>query len=344
MSDKSKKSKETEIVDDLPIEEESFDATSVNEDIKSDKDKKSEDGKKKVRMGLKKKDRDPILHISAIVLAVACIIVIANTVYDITLADHSDPPIEYGDKVIVDYIGCYQQFYDAENLKNGAIVFDTSLSSIKDSDITKSYEYNPSYSQLTVEIGKNTYLQAFEEALIGHVPGDVVKVCIPNGYGEAQLYDFTEKAEKTVISMSCVLTTTEFKSLFGFDAPDANTGLITLKAHTEIKDDDDAKYSPFGFPAQIMTNTDGTVSVMYMPVAGETYIMSEDVSVKVNSVENGAANISYVFNEDSKRDFVKVILEDNKAVYVYPDTLKYKTTDEKTGEDLYFTITIVKYA
>ncbi len=341
MSDKSKKSKETELVDDLPDNGESFDAASVNEDIKSDKDKKSEDGKKKVRMGLRKKDRDPILHISAIVLAVACIIVIANTVYDITLADHSPAPIEYGDKVVVDYVGCYQKYYDENNLDNGAIVFDTSFSSMKDSDIMKSYEYNPSYSQLTVEIGKNTYLQAFEEALIGHVPGDVVQVCIPNGYGEAQLYDFTGTA---TIELTCVLTTTEFKTLFGFDAPDANTGLITLKAHTELKDDDDAKYSPFGFAAQIMTNTDGTVSVMYMPVAGETYIMSEDVSVKVDSVTDGTASISYVFNEDSKRDFVKVIVEDNNAIYVYPDTMKYKTTDEKVGEDLYFTITIVKYA
>lgn len=341
MSDISKKSKETDVIEDLPNEEGEFDATPVNEDIRSDKDKKSEDGKKKVRMGLKKKDRDPILHVSAIVLAIACMIVICNTVYDITLADHSDPPIEYGDKVIVDYIGCYQQFYDAENLKNGAIVFDTSLSSIKDSDITKSYEYNPSYSQLTVEIGKNTYLKAFEEALIGHVPGDVVKVCIPNGYGEAQLYDFTGTAN---ISLTDTLTTTEFKSLFGFDAPSANTGLIFLEAHTELKDDDNTNYSPFGFPAAISTNTDGTVTVKYMPVAGETYIMSEDVSVKVDSVADGVVKISYVFNSESKRDFVKVIVEDNAVHYVYPDTMKYKTTDEKTGEDLYFTITIVKYS
>ena len=341
MSDKSKKSKEMEVINDLPLDEGSLDTASINEDVRADKDKRSEDGKKNLRMGLiKKKDRDPILHVSAIVLAIACMIVICNTVFDIAIADRSDPPIEYGDKVVVDYIGCYQEFYDKDNLKNGAIVFDTSLSSLKDSDVMKSYEYNPAYKQLNVEIGKGKYLKAFEEALIGHVPGDVVKVCIPNGYGEAQLYDFTNTAN---IKMADVLTADEFKSLFGFDAPSANSGLMYLNAHTEIKEKDEAKYSPFGFPAVISTMTDGTVAVNYMPEEGNTYIMSEDVSVKVDSVKDGVAKITYELKKDTKRDFVKVIVDNNNAIYVYPESMKYKTTDEKTGEDLYFTITIVKY-
>ena len=71
--------------------------------------------------------------------------------------------------------------------------------------------------------------------------------------------------------------------------------------------------------------------------------MSEDVSVKVDSVKDGVAKITYELKKDTKRDFVKVIVDNNNAIYVYPESMKYKTTDEKTGEDLYFTITIVKY-
>ncbi len=328
MSDISKKSKE---VEDIPLDGEPVDTLPANEDIKTDKDGK------KVRAGLKKKDHDPILRVSAIVLAIACIIVIANSVYDITLADHSDPPIKYGDKVIVDYVGAYGAYYD----EDGAIVFDTSLKSVGDSDVKKSYEYNPAFKQLTVEIGKGDYLEKFESSLIGHVPGDVIKVMIPNGYGEAQLYDFKGTAD---IKQSTVLTASEFKTLFGYDAPKADSGTVTVKEHTEYKADDKYKYTPFGFGATVTPNSDGTVTVNYSAEAGKTYVMSEDVSVKVDSVADCTAKITYEFKEDSKRDFVKVIVEDNVSVYVYPDTMKYKSTDEKTGEDLYFTITVVKYA
>ena len=328
MSDISKKSKD---VEEVPLEEEPIDAAPVNEDIKTDKDGK------KVRAGLRKKDHDPILRISAIVLAIACIIVIANTVYDITLADHSDPPIKYGDKVIVDYVGAYQAYYD----EDGAIVFDTSLKSVDESDVKKSYEYNPAFSQLTVEIGEGDYLEQFESALIGHVPGDVIKVKIPNGYGEAQLYDFKGTAD---IKLSTVLTASEFEDLFGYDAPETVGATTYVKEHTEITEDDEYNYTPFGFAAKVTLNSNGTITVEYMPEAGKTYIMSEDVSVTVDSVADGVAKISYVFSNNGIREFVKVIIEDNVSVYVYPDTMKYKSTDEKTGEDLYFTITVVKYA
>ncbi len=328
MSDISKKSKD---VEEVPFDEEPIDAASVNEDIRTDKDAK------KVRAGLKKKDHDPILRISAIVLAVACIIVIANSVYDITLADHSDPPIKYGDKVVVDYVGAYQAYYD----ETGAIVFDTSLKSVDESDVKKSYEYNPAFSQLTVEIGSGDYLEQFESALIGHVPGDVIKVKIPKGYGEAQLYDFKETAD---IKLSTVLTASEFKDLFGYDAPDADSGTIAVKEHAAYSADDGYKYTPFGFGAAITSNSDGTVTVKYFAEAGKTYVMSEDVSVTVNSISGDVAEIKYVFNAVSSKNLVKVITEDNASVYVYPDTMKYKSTDEKTGEDLYFTITVVKYA
>lgn len=46
MSDKSKKSKEMEVIDDLPLDEGSLDTASINEDVRSDKDKRSEDGKR----------------------------------------------------------------------------------------------------------------------------------------------------------------------------------------------------------------------------------------------------------------------------------------------------------
>ena len=326
MSDISKKSKD---VDEVPLDEEPVDAAPVNEDIRTDKDAK------KVRAGLRKKDHDPILRVSAIVLAIACIIVIANSVYDITLADHSDPPIKYGDKVIVDYVGAYQAYYD----QTGAIVFDTSLKSVDESDVKKSYEYDPAFKQLTVEIGEGDYLEQFESALIGHVPGDTIKVMIPKGYGEAQLYDFKGTAD---IKLSTVLTASEFEDLFGYDAPEADSGTVVVKEHAEYKADDEYKYTPFGFGATLTPNSDGTVTVSYIAEAGKTYVMSEDVSVTVDTVDSGVAKIKYVFN--TEKNFVKVISEDNSSVYVYPKTMKYKSTDEKTGEDLYFTITVVKYA
>ena len=349
MSEKSKKPKEADVIDDFPEEE-----------VRKSKaeDKKSKSGSSggimakanAVANNPRKRGADPILVVSAVVFMLACLIVIGNTVYDKTLADHTEPQVEYGDNIEVNYIGCYNTFYDGNAPANGAVIFDTSLNNLN-ADVPTSYEYNPSFKTLTFKAGTDTsLLMKFQEAVIGLRPGETTQVMIPaaDAYGALdanQKYQFD--ASYTLPKTYTYANAAAFKTAFGVDAP--TTGALWFDAYT---DDVNApsEVTPYGFGAMVVTNSNGTVDVVYSAEVGKVYVMNKYVHLSVTAVDEDGITFSYDFQKDAittdKVTLVKAFV-DNQTVYVKVDAegnvLYYKTTDEKTGEDLYFTITVVGY-
>lgn len=101
-------------------------------EAKAGKSKKNAEGvtekhkAKAPKINFKWSNVDPIIKVSFVVFMLACVIVLGSTVYDKTLADHTSAAAEYGDKVIVDYVGSYYVYYE----EDGAVIFDTTLKSV----------------------------------------------------------------------------------------------------------------------------------------------------------------------------------------------------------------------
>lgn len=342
MSGKPKKNKapkdEMPVEDEIPLEaeEDLLIEETVTADAKKDK-KGAPESKKKKKSGFKLSSIDPIILASFSVFLAACLIVTGVTVYGIVSGDNSDAKAEYGSKIVVDYTGSYFHYYD----ETGAVIFDTSYSSIGDSaDYKKSYEWpkNKTYDSLTFTIGSGQMLAEFEEAFIGHKPGDTFRIpAIVNGYGELDETNrfVVEKtdAKVTKVTNNIIMTAANYKSFFSADdVPGA--GISTVK-------------SPYGWDAQVCTLTDGRVSVEYIPVAGTDYDVCDGLKAHVTSV---GAEIVYSYEISStfaeNTNMLKAVV-DGKIVYIigYDGTsITYKTTNEKTGIDLYFTVTFVEYA
>ncbi len=352
MFEKSKKSKDVEELDDF--QEEEF------EEVKTE-DKKAKSAKSDGIMAkanamaasssTKKRGVDPILAVSAIVLMLACVVVIGNTVYSNTIADHTEPKVEFGDNIEVDYIGCYYAFYDADKPHNGAVIFDTSISTLN-SEVPTSYEYNPGFNTLTFEVGKSTsLLKKFQNAVIGLRPGETTTVMIPaaDAYGALSPSEKHELLDSYTISMTYTYATADaFKEAFGIDAPANGSGAMPVPAMTTYSED--VKSSPYGFGASVITNPNGSVTVTYLVDESETYYMNKYIEIDVEEISGDSITFSYnVMSAQAHDDDVRMLKAyiDDATVYLelnhLGNVMYYKTTDEKTGEDLYFTITVLRY-
>ena len=293
--------------------------------------KASSDSKKKSRKGFKLSSVDPIILASFTVFLVACLIVSGVTIYNSVAGEKSDKVAEYGSDVEVNYTGSYFAYYDEE----GAVIFDTNVEDVGDDDsYVKSYEYTAkdSYSPLSLKAGQGNYLDDFKNAIIGHKAGDVIKVKVSEGYGSLtdDVNKFTVgKTGVTVEKFVDGMTTGDYKALFGVDAPE--TGMTQYDVH-----------SPYGWGATV-TNTNSVISIEYTPTAGETYT-SGGVTIKVNTVNATTINVDYQVDSFDYNTKILKTAYDGKIVYVIgadATNMTYKTTNERTGIDLYFVIELV---
>ena len=347
MSNVSKKNKAPKAdepkVDDVPVEE--FDDGFVEETEsvetvpkakgRGKSDAPADSKKKKTRGGFRLSSIDPIILGSFMVFLIASLVVVGVTVYGIVAGDSSDQTAEYGDKVLVDYTGSYFAYYD----ENGAMIFDTSMSNVGDSDdYKKSYEYTAktSYSKYSVTIGSGGSLAAFEDALIGLKPGQEARVIIKDGYGSlTQDVDMFTVAKSNGYSIPKVvnLSADDYKTLF-------ETTSVPSGLETGVK-------SPYGWEADVIGNTDGTVTVDFSPYVEVKEYTENGVTVNVTSITG--ANISFEYKTDSfDRDanMLKTVF-DGKIVYVIGATeteMTYKTTAENVGTTMYFYIKLVEFS
>lgn len=350
MSDKSRKSKKAdEMADEVPLE--ATDDILAEDIAEAEAETKAEDkaeseaksSKKDAEAGTEKKEKapknhfkwsdvDPIIAVSFVVFLLACVIVIGATVVDKTVADHTEPNAEYGDEVVVNYTGSFYAYYD----QDGAMIFDTSLSGVgEDPKYTKSWEFNrTSYATITVTIGSGSYLAMFEDALIGHHPGETVQVLIP----AAEAYGLLTDSDIGSLSLTAgsvpavqTFTAADYKTFFELDAPSAGSAPAYV-------------VSPYGWTAVAVTNTDGTVTVNYIPEVDD-YTLNEYVTLKVTAIDD-VISFTYVISGADSGYLIRTIV-DGQYVYITEfddEEFSYKTTDEEIGMDLYFTIVLESYA
>lgn len=302
----------------------------------------------------KKKARsvDPIIAVSATVLIICCAVVIGYTIYDKCFADHTEPNVEYGDTVNVEYVGSYYIYYD----EDGSAIFDTNIKSVGTStDYTFAHEWKSkdTYDVYKVTVGSGGSLPMFEDALIGHHPGETVRVCVPAGEGY-ELKGGYHTGQKTgnITSLTRVFDNADaFKSFFGEDA-------LTDGPHTI--------QSPYGWNAQYAVDKiSGKVTVEYLLTESdkdkEFSKEGSDVKYKVDSVDSATGEVEYDLIFDWNSESPKMLLtfdEDGNTIYITdyssetPDKYQYKiktgdTSDddrEISGATLYFVIKIIEYA
>ena len=350
MSGKSKKNKAPKAKvpkdDNVPVEDfddEFVEETAAVETVPENKGRAKADAaepkKKKSKGRFKMPAVDPIILGSFLVFLIACLIVSGVTIYGAVVGETSDKTAEYGDTVTVDYTGSYFAFYD----KDGAVIFDTSLSDVADNEsYAKSYEFKnkgDSYGPLSVTIGSGGALAAFEDAIIGLKPGEETTVVITDGYGSLtqDVDKFTVDKKRTTpgdYSMNKVSTISisDYQKLF-IDADVPTIGTITVK-------------SPYGWDVDVAKNSDTTVSIDYGAHVEVKEYTENGVTINVLDASTDVITYEYKIAENFAENtkMLKTVF-DGKIVYVIgaSDTqFTYKTTEEKVGTTMYFVIKLVE--
>ena len=319
-----------EEIEEVPVEVEEIDAAPA----KSDKGKEPADAKKKKKSkGFKLSSIDPIILASFSVFMIACLIVTGITVYGIVAGDTSNKTAEYGDSVELYYTGSYFAYYD----EDGAVIFDTDMEEVGEDNekYKKSYGYTvkESYSAVEMTVGQGEWLDDFKNALIGHKPGDVVKVKIVDGYGSLtdDVNKFTVVKAGQTISKFQEMTVSDYKTFFGVDdAPGA--GVQTVD-------------SPYGWKANVVSVSGDMVSVEYIPEDDGTYTKNE-VTYKVNGAVTDEINFDYqIENFEYNTKILKGAYDGQIVYFIGSDgaNMTYKTTKETVGTTMYFTIKFVGY-
>ena len=346
MSGKSKKNKapkaEVPKDDNVPVEEfddEFVDETPAVETAPKTKERSrtnsSESKKKKSKFGFKLSSVDPIILGSFLVFLIACLVVSGVTIYGAVAGETSDKTAEYGDSVTVDYTGSYFAFYD----KDGAVIFDTSLSDIANNEsYAKSFEFTnkgDSYEPFSVTIGSGGALAAFEDAIIGLKPGQETTVIITDGYGS--LTDGVDKFTKAksngyTMAKTATISIDDYRALFGSDnVPEEGYTLYNVK-------------SPYGWNVDVTRNYNGTVMIDYgAHVAVQAYTEN---GVTINVTDISGPNIAYEYQMENFTENTKMLktVFVGKIVYVISAdgaNMTYKTTAENVGTMMYFVIKLV---
>ena len=329
------------IEDEFPvddIDEQPFETADIDEAPKSTvKDKAPADAKKK-KGGRKFRlsSVDPIILASFSIFMIACLIVTGITVYDITAGETSTKAAEYGDSIEVYYTGSFFAYYD----EDGAVIFDTDMKEVGEDNekYKKSYGYTTkdSYSTMQMTVGQGELLDGFKNALIGHKPGDVVKVKIVDGYGT-----LTEGVNKFTVAKSNgytvdkvqTMTSSDYKTFFGVDdAPKAGFTIYGVD-------------SPYGWKANVAGISGDMVSVEYLPENNGTYTKNE-VTYKVNGDVTDVINFEYQIDDFADNaKILKGVFDGQIVFFIKSDgtNMTYKTTDENVGTTMYFTIKFVDY-
>ncbi|MDR0778248.1 MAG: FKBP-type peptidyl-prolyl cis-trans isomerase [Methanomassiliicoccaceae archaeon] len=311
----------------------------------------------------RRKGRDPILMVGTIVLALAFVVVISGYVYAEYIST-DNTPAEYGKTVKVDYVGAYYGWYDGYNAETGAFdaakgtIFDTSLWSVAKSQGEDNEEYSFSnefkkrsekdYVHFDVTPGSGKALTAFENAVIGKKPGDVVYIKIEDGYGTVP-DDNLKKWDTKMTGWNFTERMTSSVFMTTFDKTST-----ALTSYTNLE-------HPYGWKCDAVVGNDGYVMVTHnvkdlIDDPDKAYkAVNGGMSVKVTSNADATKfNLEFIFDEDYYKAGKLVQFKyDGKTYYVTEVAVAAdgktqtgfttKDTTEIIGMDLYFKMTIIGY-
>ncbi|MCL2786872.1 MAG: FKBP-type peptidyl-prolyl cis-trans isomerase [Methanomassiliicoccaceae archaeon] len=287
-----------------------------------------------------RKKRDPILMIGTIVLTLAFVVVISGYAYAQFVSDDGGQA-KYGDRVKVDYVGSYYDWYDGE----GAVVFDTSLWSVaNDDDIAKSYEFTKreerQYVPFNVTIGSAGALKDFENAIIGLSPGDTARIEIPNAYGVLDPSNI-KKWDRSGMELDKVqkMLLDEFRLTFGL-------GTVYPGKYTELQ-------HPYGWTCTATVGSDGFAYVEHHVASGKTYPVGDGDARMTVAVSDGSVSSKFAMEFDFKEEFdgngnlklIQFMFEGSKYYVIDADVDFFYTKNlaEREGITLFFVITFVGY-
>ena len=277
-------------------------------------------------------------------LAVAAVAVVAIAAAAVLLMNggekHNDPShtIASGDKVSVDYIGTYYAYYGEAY----SAVFDTSIQSVaEDESAFKSNDYSkrPAYSPLEFEVDDGKLLKKFNDAVVGHKAGDVVRAYLTaeEGYS-APVESGTLPVAGNRLARSYYTTSSVFSSIYGD---------VKLVPNVPME-----FTTTGGWPGIATLYDDNMVTLLLVPAAGETYKAFDNGKTTAYYAVTAVEDDSVVFDIDIRNPVyvdgrsIQMVKLDmvTKSAYVTGidgSGLQYKTGGERYNQPLFFEIRIV---
>ncbi len=277
------------------------------------------------------------------IVVVAAALIAAVVAVGLLLHDHDGNDDKHkivsGDSVSVNYTGTFYAYYGEEN----AAVFDTSYETVaKDPAVLKANDFSvrPSYSTLDFVVDDGTLLKKFNDAVVGHYVGDIVKVYLSAEEGYvAAMETGTLPMQGNVMSNLFYTTTSYFKYIY----PDVQLVAGTAVDYT----------TKCGWPGKATLSEDGTnVRMDYLPAEGQSYKAYDNtrttVFYKVTEVD--ASTITYdievhnpVYLSGTSIQMLKLDMG-SRNLYITgleDGQMSYKYGKETYNEPLYFQIEIV---
>ncbi|MBR4225694.1 MAG: FKBP-type peptidyl-prolyl cis-trans isomerase [Candidatus Methanomethylophilaceae archaeon] len=249
-----------------------------------------------------------------------------------------DHVIASGDRVSVNYTGSYYGYVGDQN----AAVFDTSYRTIaedgsvfKSCDFSKRSEYEP--LEFVVDDGK--LLKKFNDAVVGHRVGDLVRVGLSAEEGYvAGVESGTLPTGGSTMPRSYYTTASIFGSLY---------------RGVELAKDVPVRFTTsYGWPGTATLYENGIVTMVYDPAVGESYKVFDNsrTSAFYHVTSVGDDSISFDIevrnpvHVDGKSIQMVRMEMGTKVLYITGidgDGLHYKTGGERFNQPLYFEIEIV---
>ncbi len=203
-----------------------------------------------------RREREPISLVCLIIIVVATVAVVGAYVNDHMINDGDDTEADTGSTVVMDYTLSLYDCYD-----NGGAIYQTTVESIADSAKwvhSAGYTESTSYSTFSVTLGSGSVLQAFNDALYGAKSASTSGLTTP-----------------TSVTMSA----SEFTHMYSGVTVPSNGAAVTIEK------------TVLGWGGIATANSNGTVTVTYLPTAGEEYTIEEGsfgtVKAKVSTIDSG---------------------------------------------------------
>lgn len=240
---------------------------------------------------------DPIAMTCFVAIILAGVVVLGSYVNATYINPQWDSPVAVdGSSVKVEYVGSYGAYYD----KDGAVIFDTNIKKVNNSDdFIKSLSYTDKtkFELLEFTVGGDDVLKGFGDAVIGKLINWTATVVIQpqDGYGTATKVDLSDDRE-FVINKGGTMDLEAFNDY-------ASTDLTASK----LEESPQVVMMPIGINAVVNYADGGRVTYEYVEIPA---IDSDPVETEIDS------NVKFVVIEESPSTFtVKYTLEEGVRMF-----------------------------
>lgn len=278
---------------------------------------------------------DAPIAITATVLVVCLLIVAGISLGDIFSGDDDAIKVaETDDEVAVDYIGTYDNGW----------VFDTSLWEVADDpEVPKSFTFDKKeqseYNPMELTIGEGRLLAGFESAIEGLAVNESTTVTLnaSEGYGEVPSDELVTVPVQQELALRETMNLSEFEDRYGEQADAGKT--VSHPVHG------------WDVTVEVYSPAVDEVTVKNLPTVGEKYWSYGDSNedegwdVKVLNMNSSKIIIENQVSS-SMANSVKGVDSEDETFYLHEVSdgqMQFKYAEERVGQNLTFTITLVEF-